>query len=69
MRITAAISGTPGDPFEIASCELADPQAGEVLVRLCRQGTLDQPQWQNLLSLPHVRPRLAALLLRWPTCT
>jgi aryl-alcohol dehydrogenase len=34
MRIQAAIAGSPGDPFEIANCELADPQAGEILVRV-----------------------------------
>jgi aryl-alcohol dehydrogenase len=34
MRIRAAIARSPGAPFEIATCDLAAPQAGEVLVRV-----------------------------------
>lgn len=32
--ITAAIANAPQNPFEIATCELAEPQDGEVLVRV-----------------------------------
>jgi aryl-alcohol dehydrogenase len=34
MKIRAAIARSPSEPFEIADCELAAPQAGEVLVRV-----------------------------------
>jgi aryl-alcohol dehydrogenase len=34
LSITAAIANAPQDPFEIATCELGDPQHGEVLVRV-----------------------------------
>src|SRR5258707_343474 len=34
LSITAAIANAPQDPFVIATCELGDPQHGEVLVRV-----------------------------------
>ncbi|MGO8908760.1 MAG: NAD(P)-dependent alcohol dehydrogenase [Bradyrhizobium sp.] len=58
MRITAAISGMPGDPFEIASCELADPQAGEVLIRVRACGICHTDMAVKLQHIPIPMPKV-----------
>jgi aryl-alcohol dehydrogenase len=58
MRITAAIAGMPGDPFEIASCDLADPQAGEVLVRVHACGICHTDMAVKLQHIPIPMPKV-----------
>jgi aryl-alcohol dehydrogenase len=58
MRVTAAIAHAPGDPFEIASCELAEPQAGEVLVRVHACGICHTDMAVKLQHIPVPMPKV-----------
>src|SRR5436190_10911452 len=44
MKIRAALLAAPGKPFEIATLDLADPRAGEVLVRM-KAGGVCHSDW------------------------
>jgi aryl-alcohol dehydrogenase len=58
MKIKAAIAGRPGDPFEIATCDLADPQAGEVLVRVHACGICHTDVAVKLQHIPIPMPKV-----------
>ena len=57
-NVTAAIAHAPGDPFEIATCELADPQAGEVLVRVHACGICHTDMAVKLQHIPIPMPKV-----------
>ena len=56
--ITAAIANAPHDPFEIATCELADPQHGEVLVRVHACGICHTDMAVKLQHIPIPMPKV-----------
>ena len=56
--VTAAIAHAPGDPFEIATCELADPQDGEVLVRVHACGICHTDMAVKLQHIPIPMPKV-----------
>jgi aryl-alcohol dehydrogenase len=58
MSITAAIANAPGDPFEIATCELADPQDGEVLIRVHACGICHTDMAVKLQHIPIPMPKV-----------
>jgi aryl-alcohol dehydrogenase len=58
MSITAAIAHAPQDPFEIATCELADPQYGEVLVRVHACGICHTDMAVKLQHIPIPMPKV-----------
>jgi len=56
--ITAAIANAPQDPFEIATCELADPQHGEVLIRVHACGICHTDMAVKLQHIPIPMPKV-----------
>jgi len=57
MSITAAIANAPQEPFEIATCELGDPQQGEVLVRVHACGICHTDMAVKLQHIPIPCPK------------
>jgi aryl-alcohol dehydrogenase len=58
LSITAAIANAPQDPFEIATCELGDPQLGEVLVRVHACGICHTDMAVKLQHIPIPMPKV-----------
>lgn len=58
MRITAAVATAPAAPFEIIACDLAEPQAGEVLVRVHACGICHTDLAVKLQHIPVPLPRI-----------
>lgn len=58
MKIKAAIVRAPGAPFEIATCDLAEPQAGEVLVRVKACGICHTDLAVQLQHIPVALPQV-----------
>ena len=56
--ITAAIANAPAAPFEIATCESADPQHGEVLVRVHACGVCHTDMAVKLQHIPIAMPEV-----------
>jgi aryl-alcohol dehydrogenase len=58
VKLKAAIANGPNDPFEIATCELAPPQAGEVLVRVHACGICHTDLAVKLQHIPIPMPKV-----------
>ncbi len=58
LSITAAIANAPQDPFEIATCELGDPQHDEVLVRVHACGICHTDMAVKLQHIPIPMPKV-----------
>jgi aryl-alcohol dehydrogenase len=58
MRIKAAVATAPAAPFEIIACDLAEPQAGEVLVRVEACGICHTDLAVKLQHIPVPLPRV-----------
>ncbi|MGO8914298.1 MAG: NAD(P)-dependent alcohol dehydrogenase [Stellaceae bacterium] len=58
MRIRAAVATAPDAPFEIAACDLGEPQAGEVLVRVHACGICHTDLAVKLQHIPVPLPRV-----------
>jgi aryl-alcohol dehydrogenase len=58
IEIVAAVANGPHDPFEIATCHLAPPRAGEVLVRLHACGICHTDLAVKLQHIPIPMPKV-----------
>jgi len=58
VKVKAAIANHPNDPFEIATCELAPPRAGEVLVRVHACGICHTDLAVKLQHIPVPMPKV-----------
>ncbi|WP_407180729.1 NAD(P)-dependent alcohol dehydrogenase [Bradyrhizobium sp. STM 3562] len=57
-NVLAAIANGPRDPFEIATCQIAPPQAGEVLVRVHACGICHTDLAVKLQHIPIPMPKV-----------
>ncbi|WP_457492288.1 NAD(P)-dependent alcohol dehydrogenase [Tardiphaga sp. P5_C7] len=58
MQIRAAVAVAPDKPFEIVSCHLREPSAGEVLVRIAACGICHLDVAVKSLNMPLSLPRI-----------
>lgn len=58
MKIQAAIARAPEEPFDIISCDLADPIAGEILVRVVACGICHTDLAVRAQHVPVPLPRI-----------
>jgi aryl-alcohol dehydrogenase len=58
MKIQAAIATSPDQPFRIESCELAEPQAGEILVKVHACGICHTDVGAKLQHMPVALPKV-----------